>query len=401
MMKVIVAGAGPGAADLYTERTKSAIANADIVLTSARLTEGIDQLNDRVEVMGVMETVAYINNNKGRDIVVCVIASGDTGFYSIATTIQYRIDPDVELELISATGSLSYFAAKIKIGYEAMKLISLHGKESSIIPFVCYNETVFTLTGGSRKAHDLIQSLVKAGLGHVTVYVGEKLSMDGERILSGSALELSEEVFDDLTVMVVHNKNYVNKYATLKDDDFVRGESPMTKEAVRNLSVAALELSPSDVVYDIGAGTGSVTCAMALKANESTVYAMEKEPSAVALLKENMRKLGVLNIEIIQGIAPDGLDQFPPADKVFIGGSTGNLKDIVDVVLKRNPNAVFVVTAVTLETIAQTTELFTELDFDVEITCANISTAHKLGRYNLMKAENPVYIFKGVKKGEE
>lgn len=401
MMKVIVVGAGPGAADLYTERTKNAIAYADVVLTSARLTDGIHQLNQHVQVRGVMETVEFINSNKAKDMLVCVIASGDTGFYSIASTIRKRIDDDIELEFISAIGSLSYFASKIKMGYESIKLVSLHGKDKSIIPYVCYNEKVFVLTGGNIKAHDIAKNLVDAGLGNVTLYIGEKLSMEGERILVGTAEELEKEVFDDLTVMVIHNKDYVNKYATLKDEDFVRGKSPMTKEAVRSLSLSALEIKPSDVVYDIGAGTGSVTCAMALKACESTVYAIEKEDYAVELVKENMRQLGIRNIVIKRGIAPDFIVDFPPADKVFIGGSTGNMKEIVGTILDKNPETMFVVTAVTLETIAQVTELFSYLDFDTEITCANISTAQKLGRYNLMKAENPVYIIKGVKKIEE
>lgn len=400
-MKVIVAGAGPGSLSDLTGRALDAIGSADIVLTSDRLAQPLKQLNKNVLVLGVMDTARYINERSDTDLSICVCASGDTGFYSIASTIARRIDPAIDLTFISGIGSLSYFAAKIKLGYEHMKLVSLHGKDKSIIPYVCYNEKVFTLTGGSVRAHDIIRALIDAGLGNVTLHIGEKLSMKEERIVSGSPSDLSMMEFDDLTVMVIENKDYVNRYRTLKDGDFVRGKSPMTKEAVRNLSVAALAIKPTDTVIDIGAGTGSVTCAMALKASESMVYALEKEDYAVELVKENMEKTGIRNICIKQAVAPDGLAAFPPADKVFIGGSTGNLKEIVEAILSANENAVFVITAVTLETISQSLDVLKELGLEMDITCANISTAQKLGRYNLMKAENPVYIIKGAKTFEE
>lgn len=400
-MKAIVAGAGPGALSDYTGRAVNAVREADIVLTSDRLSESLKELNQDVRVLGVMDTVHFINEHANQDFTVCVLASGDTGFYSIASTIAKRIDPAVELEFISGIGSLSYFAAKVKMGYENMKLCSLHGKEKSVIPYVCYNEKVFALTGGSIRAHDIATSLLNAGLSNVTLYIGEKLSMEGERIVRGTPAEVADLIFDDLTVMIIENKDYVNRYKSLRDEDFVRGKSPMTKAAVRNLSVAALEIEPTDVVYDIGAGTGSVTCAMALKAAESMVYALEKEDYAVELVKENMEKTGARNICIKKATAPDGLAEFPAADKVFIGGSTGNLKEIIDVILKKNDRTVFVITAVTLETISQSIKVCKELGLETEVICANISTAQKLGWYNLMKAENPVYIIKGAKTLEE
>lgn len=395
-MKVIVAGAGPGAPELYTGQMKVAVQSADLVLTAERLFEPLSALTDKVRILGVMDTVAYINENRDKNETVCVAASGDTGFYSIAATIARKADPQVEIEFLCGIGSLSYFASRIKMGYENMKLVSLHGKEKTVIPFVCYNEKVFTLTGGTVKAHHIAESLYKAGLTEVNLHVGENLSLPEERIVSGKPEEVMKMTFSDLSVVVVENKDYVNRYKTLKDEDFIRGKSPMTKEAIRSLSLAALEIKPSDVVYDIGAGTGSVTCAMAYKACESMVYAVEKEEYAVELVKQNMEKTGARNIVIHQALAPEGMEDFPPADKVFIGGSTGNLREIIDTVRKRSREAVFVVTAVTLETISQAVETFGTLNMETEVTCANIAAAHKLGRYNLMKAENPVYIIKGT-----
>lgn len=396
-MKVIAAGTGPGALECMTGQAVSAIREADLVLTSERLAESLKELNPNVQVMGVMDTVRFINAHSRDEMTVCAAASGDTGFYSIASTIARNADPEVELDFVCGAGSMAYFAAKLKTGYENMKLVSLHGRDRSIVPFVCYNEKVFALTGGNLKAHDVINQLLDAGMDSLTVHVGENLSMDSERIVSGTPSELSGTEFGDLSVIIVENKYYVNRYKTLKDSDFVRGKSPMTKENIRSLSLAALEIEPSDVVYDIGAGTGSVTCAMAYRACESMVYAVEKEADAVELVKKNMEVTGAYNICIRHGLAPERLSEFPPADKVFIGGSTGNLREIMETVLTGNEKAVFVITAVTIETLIQAVSVAEKLSLRTEISCINAASAQKLGRYNLMKAENPVYIIKGVK----
>lgn len=396
-MNVIVAGMGPGKPELFTAEAESAVRGADVVLTSRRLAEVLRPLNARVEVMGVLETVDFIRRHKDEPLTVCAAASGDTGFYSIASTLEKRIGDQAELNFVCGIGSLSYFASRLKMGYEEMKLVSLHGKNKSIVPHVCYNRRVFALTGGEIKAHDIVRSLTDAGLAEVRVHIGQNLSLPEERIVSGKAGELSELRFEDLSVVVVENENYVNPYRTLKDEEFIRGKTPMTKEAVRNLSVMALEIEPDDVVYDIGAGTGSLACAMALKARESFVYAVEKDEEAIRLIAQNMDNLAIRNIRLYREEAPAGMEDFPPADKVFIGGSTGNLRSIAEQVLSRSERAVFVVTAVTLETISQTVQVFDELGLSAEITCANISRAQKLGRYNLMKADNPVYIVKGAR----
>ena len=400
-MKVIVTGMGPGDSGLLTAEAEKTIRQADVVLTSKRLAQDLTKLNSEVKVMGVMETVDFIRLHSKERMTVCVAASGDTGFYSIASTIEKRVGSDVKLEFCCGIGSLSYFASRLKIGYEELKLVSLHGKSKSIVPYVCYNRRVFALTGGEIKAHHIVQSLVDAGLSQVMVHVGERLSLNDERIVSGRADQLRDLRFDDLSVVIVENENCTNPYRTLKDRDFIRGKSPMTKEAIRNLTVMALEIEPDDVVYDIGAGTGSVTCAMALKANCSFVWAIEKEEEAAELIEQNADKLGIRNIRLFRGTAPCGMEDFPPADKVFIGGSTGNLQQIVETTLSKNEKAVFVVTAVTLETLSETVRVFDSLNFTKEIFCANISAAQKLGKYNLMKAENPVYILKGARTVEE
>jgi precorrin-6y C5,15-methyltransferase (decarboxylating), CbiE subunit/precorrin-6Y C5,15-methyltransferase (decarboxylating), CbiT subunit len=397
-MRLIVGGAGPGAPELFTQEFKAAAEAADMIITSRRLEPVMEGLNGNVSVMSVSETIDHIKAHSAEDATVMVAASGDTGFYSIASAISRSCPEGVLIDYICGVSSMQYFAARTQHSYEDMKLISLHGKAGSIVPYVCYNRHVFALTGGEVKAEDIVEELLYASMNDVTVWIGEDLSGDNERIVYGKPFELSELTFSDLAVVIVDNNDYVNPYQTLRDSDFIRGNTPMTKESVRSLAISQLEIRPDDVVWDIGAGTGAMTCAMALKAHESVVCAVEKDLTAIELINMNMLKLNIRNISLACGEAPSALDMFPAPDKVFIGGTSGNLRGIIERALAGNENAVIVVTAVTLETLSEAGKVMGELGLTAETVCANISAAQKLGKYNLMKAENPVYIIKGVRK---
>ena len=173
----------------------------------------------------------------------------------------------------------------------------------------------------------------------------------------------------------------------------------MTKEAVRELSAFELGIMPGETVYDIGAGTGAMTCTLALRARENFVYAIEKDREAFEIAGNNMKRLGIKNIKLVFGEAPsDEMKDFPPADKVFVGGSSGNLREIVTLVLRKNPKAEILVTAVTMETITEAFALFKGMGMEISSRLVSVSDAHKLGRYHLMRAENPVYLIKGVPK---
>lgn len=394
-MNVIVAGAGPGAPYLMTEQLKETLKAADVVISSVHF----DGIIKGYFKLGIKDTIRYIENHKNERINLLVLASGDTGFYSIAQTISRLAPKEINLRFLCGISSMQYFSAVMGISYSDMKLVSFHGRGGSIVPYVCYNKKVFSLTGGDSKVADILKELVEFGLGDVKVSVGERLSMDDEKITEGKAVDLLKMKFNPLSVMIIENENARNPLITLKDECFVRGRAPMTKEAVRELSAFELGIMPGDVVYDIGAGTGAMTCTMALRAHESFVYAIEKDENAYEVAKNNIDRLGVKNIKLISGEAPSiEMVEFPPADKAFIGGSSGNLKEIVDFILSKNSKTEILVTAVTMETISEAFTLFKSMGMEITSRLVSVSDAHKLGRYHLMKAENPVYLIKGVSK---
>ena len=167
----------------------------------------------------------------------------------------------------------------------------------------------------------------------------------------------------------------------------------MTKEEVRTVSLSKLRLQEDSVCYDVGAGTGSVSVEMALRAWKGQVYAIEKKEDALALLKENRRKLATDNLEIVPGTAPEAMVELPVPTHAFIGGSSGNMNEIIRLLLDKNPGVRIVINCISLETIRELTLLETDSRItDLEIIQVQVSRAKTVGGYHLMQGENPIYI---------
>ncbi len=228
-----------------------------------------------------------------------------------------------------------------------------------------------------------------------TVYVGSNLSYENESIVKGTAETLAKQSFPALSVMLIEHTNPQSQIVThgLPDESFIRGNVPMTKSEVRSISLSKLQLEPHDIVYDIGAGTGSVAVEIALQIPHGCVYAVEKNPEALSLLEQNKAQLGADCMKIISGTAPDICKELPAPNKVFIGGSSGNMKEILSLLLEKNPDVHIVITAISIETL---TEFFTcckEFELPIlDITQACISKGKHMGRYHMMMGQNPVYI---------
>lgn len=168
----------------------------------------------------------------------------------------------------------------------------------------------------------------------------------------------------------------------------------MTKREVRCCALSRLELTADAVCWDVGAGTGSVAVEMALLARRGKVFAIERNESALALLAENRRKFHVSNLEIVPGRAPEACRELPAPSHVFIGGSAGGLREIISLVLEKNPAARLVMTAVTLESAAEMTGIMKEFAFtETDAVCLNAARSRTAGPYHLMTAQNPVYLF--------
>lgn len=174
---------------------------------------------------------------------------------------------------------------------------------------------------------------------------------------------------------------------------------PMTKQEIRAIVISKLRLFPTAVVYDVGAGTGSVTVECALQARGGTVYALEKDGQADELVEANARRFGLTNVKLVPGEAPATMEKLLPADRIFIGGSAGALAEILQMAHRKLKSGGWLVaTAVTLETGPAVLDFLTRQGYDqVEAVAVNVAKIKQVGSAHLWQAENPVQIIAGQK----
>ena len=385
-----ILGAGPGAPAALTGEARQALAASDAVFATARLTA----LDEKAVVCPFGELAARALDSDAPT--VAVLVSGDVGFFSAAARLREQLAPYGEVRLVCGLSSLQYFCAKLGVPYDDVCVRSLHGRAGSILGAISYHKKVFALTGGAQNAQTVCRALADAGLGGLTVHLGENLGMETERIVHGTAAELATQSCGNLAVLLIEHPDAVNAAEPLRDAMFTRAKVPMTKEEVRWTACGRLFVQLGDTIWDVGAGTGAMTLELARRACDGVVYAVECKPDALELLAENRCKLGGYNVQIVAGRAPEALEALPAPDCVFVGGSGGELRRILAVAKVKNPAVRVVVTAIALETLEEARRALVELGFaNVEVSQLAASRGKAVGSYTMMTALNPVFILSG------
>ena len=401
-LRVNIVGIGPGNPDLLTGEARQAIAASNILLGDKRMLSAFADsrktVYDTIKTSAIAEVAAKADPAKD---VLAVLVSGDVGFFSLAKTISGKL-PDCECVRYCGISSLVYFASKLQLSWDDAKIVSMHGRDQNLVAAVAQNKKVFSLTGGEHSPQALCKQLCEHGLGQVLVYVGENLSYPEEKITQGTAEEISALSFPSLSVMMLLNDEancFEPTVHGLADDLFMRSKVPMTKQEVRSVSMSKLMPKAPDVIYDIGAGTGSCSVELALIAKQGKVWAFERNPVAVELLGKNKELFGLTNLDVIAGEALENIKAMPAPDCVFVGGSGGDLCEMLDVIYAKNSKCRIVINAITVETLAQVAAYYKEHpDYSLEIVNVFVARSKKLGSYNLMMAQNPVYVMTALKK---
>lgn len=396
---VILLGIGMGSRETLTVQGQRAIERADVIIGAKRMADAVSLPGQEVFYEYRSREIAdYIEAHPEYSTVVIAL-SGDVGFYSGARKLLKLLGP--ETEVLCGISSVSYFMAKIGLSWDDARIVSAHGRDCSLVPLICTNRKVFAILGSGDKVAELAGKLHEYGMDKVLLYVGENLSYRNEKIIVKPACELMDYQGDSLSVLCAYNENAVEQPAThgLPDSAFLRGKVPMTKSEVRMVSLGKLQLPPDAVCYDIGAGTGSVSIEMSLRAFRGSVYAIEKKEEAVELLKSNKRKFAADNLAVIPGTAPEALRDLPTPSHVFIGGSSGNLSGIIRLLLDKNRNVRIVINCITLETVEEALKCIRDLEesevsaeWETDIVQLSVSRSKRAGRYHMMMGENPIYI---------
>ncbi|MCM1024232.1 MAG: precorrin-6y C5,15-methyltransferase (decarboxylating) subunit CbiE [Prevotella sp.] len=396
-MKIYIIGIGMDGDETLTLKALEIIKSADILIGANRAVKPFKALNKPIFLSWKAEEICdFIDKNNFE--IVAILMSGDCGFFSGAEKIAAALNK-YEKEIICGISSPVYFCSKIKKPWKDMKFISLHGTKENIVRNICRNKFCFFLLGGSVVPADICEKMRKYGLGEIKVYIGENLSLENEKIHIGRAIEFTEISCENLCVMITENENFERGTSCgISDENFIRGNVPMTRSEVRSIVISKLNIGAKEVCWDIGCGTGSVSVEMALQCFDGTVFATDKNRSAIDLTEKNKLKFRCDNINLFCGNAPECLAEFPAPDKVFIGGGSEKIGKIISAAYRKNSGADIVITAVSLETLKTSVDVFYSAGITPEIVQISVTRTNKMGSHTMFAAENPVFIIKGAKR---
>lgn len=414
MRKVTIIGAGPGNPDLLSRAALDAIDIADVVIGAHRALAGIDVPPDvvRCELVKTADIVAALTDAASWQRAV-VVMTGDVGLFSGARRLVEALSGDarVDVRIIPGISSASYLAARLARPWQDWRFASAHGVACDIVAEAERAGELFLVTSGGEDPSRLSGELVQAGFGDARVTVAERLSYPDERITCATASEITGQTFDDLNVMLIEftggagspaNSRWPYASSGIPDELFIRGDVPMTKQEVRAVALAKLRLTATDTVWDVGAGTGSVSIEAALIARAGSVWAVERNATGVRLIRENADAFGCGNVHAVPGVAPEALAKLPVPDAVFVGGSAGELPSIVEAALEKNSQVRLCVPCVTVETLTEACALLSGSRFKGFEACqVSAARAEAVGSHHLMKAQNPVFLVSARGAGGE
>lgn len=398
-VSVDIIGASTGSREQMTAEALAAVYSADCIIGAKRLLdEWRDSKKELFESVSPEKTAKFIGDNRQYSR-FAVLMSGDSGFFS-GTKRLLPLLSKYETRVFAGISSLSFLCSKIKTSYEDIVPVSLHGRDDDIALSARENRRVFALLDGKNDAASVCRRLTEAGLGGIRVTVAQRLGCSDEKITVSTADKLCKADFSPLSVILTENDAADRSFAFgLPDDAFSRGEGergiiPMTKSEIRAVCLSKLRLTEHSVCWDIGAGTGSVSVEMARAARKGAVYAIERDKAAIELIKKNKERFSLDNITLISGSAPDICRELPAPTHVFIGGSGGNMRELISLLLNKTPDVRIVAAAVSLQTVSELTDCMNSLPFmKTEVTALSVSRGRRAGGYDLMTAQNTVYIF--------
>ncbi len=399
---VTLIGMGSGTPELLTAQGLAALQSADLIIGAKRLLEHLPT--------GCTENRKALY--KPEDILSCLsefpaanaalLYSGDTGFYSGASKLLPMLRAfGISARVLPGISSVQLLSADIGRPWQDWKLVSAHGCacDPAAECLTAEGRPVFFLTGGTETPATLCAKLADAGLGDAHAIIGENLGTPQEHLAFGTAQTLAASACAPLSVLLIeHTVLPARRAPGFPDDAFIRGEVPMTKQEVRAAALAKLAVRPTDTLWDVGAGTGSVSVELALAAPRGHVYAVECAPDACALIRQNREKFHAYNLSLIEGTAPQVLADLPAPDAVFIGGTKGSMAEVVDAALAKNPNARLCISAIALETLSAAIVALAAHGQTAEVTQLAVSRTRPAGKLHLLMANNPIFLITGERK---
>jgi precorrin-6Y C5,15-methyltransferase (decarboxylating) len=403
MKKIYVIGAGVEGQEGFSGRALELVGKAEILLGGERQLALFPDFAGETVVIGsnLGEMVERLRKTDRRAV---VLASGDPLFFGVGRYLLRNL-PEEEFEFVPNVSSVQYAFAKIKEPWDDAVFISAHGRGlKGAVDRIVANDKAAVLTDEDNTPAAIAAELIERGRDGYAAWVCENLGTAEEKIIETDVKGLLEIEAAPLNVLILIKEyeaggdEYVPTLG-IPDEEFSTIKKLITKEEIRVVTLAKLKLRHDMTLWDLGAGSGSVSIEADHLLPNGRIFAVERNPQCIEFIKENLNKFNARHVTLVEGEAPGCLETLPDPDRVFIGGSGGNLWDILEAVDGRLPaGGRVVLNAVTLDTLTAANEYFDNAGYQVEVTVINIARTRPLTDYKMFEAYNPVYIITGLKE---
>jgi precorrin-6B C5,15-methyltransferase / cobalt-precorrin-6B C5,C15-methyltransferase len=365
---------------------------------------------EKIVVNGDVAAFVAAIETRYRQHKTIVLASGDPLFYGIGKALLEAI-PKEDLLFVPHVGSIQLAFARVKESWQDAHVVSVHGRPmKALVPAIEAREAKIAVltdtTNHPAAIADLIRRLGAAQ--DYALWVCENLGGPDERVSRFSPAEIREDAFSPLNVVVLLRQPRNAEIASgnisllgIPESAILHQAGPhgmITRREVRLMALCYLELQAENVLWDIGAGSGSVSLEAARLGSGLQVFAIEREAEAFRRLEANVANLGAGRVRGVRADAPDGLSDLPDPDAVFIGGSGGRLTDILQKVAQRlRPGGRIVLNCITLENLSRGWEELRAMGLEPEATSIQLAHSRPLGRLHSMAPDNPIFILRARK----
>ena len=402
--KVIVIGMGLSPDDL-TARHLDIIRNADILIGGKRhLACFKEHAGIQKEITrDIPELTNFIGQHfKTRQVVV--LASGDPLFFGIGSAIIDALGPD-HVEIHPNISSAAAAFARIKEPWQDARVISMHGKkaENVLLNAVTESHLVAVLTDPTRNPGWIAALLLRHQLHRINICVLEQLGTPSEKISWHSLQEAAGNTFSEPNIVVL-KQSFVPQslpgfHLGMPDESYDHENGLITKSEIRAISLAKLKLLPHHVLWDLGAGSGSIGIEASLLAPLGKIVAIEKHPQRIQNIESNRLRHGVRNMEVRQAELPDGLADLPAPDRIFIGGGGRHLGAIIrSAAGYLKSGGIVVINTVLMDNLTAGLTTLKELGFSTETTQIQVSRGKDMPWSQRFEAQNPVWIIAGTRQ---
>lgn len=333
---------------------------------------------------------------------VAILCSGDPNFFGIARFLLRNL-PQERLEILPNVTSVQYAFARIKEPWDDAVFVSAHGRPlSQSIDRILSAEKVAILTDDRNTPSVIAREIIDRGAGGYDAWLCENLGLPDEKLTRTDIRGLLDLPASPLNILILIKAWEPGRaqYPLLgiEDDEFATSKKLITKQEIRAITLAKLKLMDNLVLWDIGAGSGSVSIEASNLMPNGRIYAVEQNPQCLGFLRDNLKKFAARNVKLIDSSAPEGLDGLPDPDRVFIGGSGGLLEEIIETSARRlKSSGLIVVNAVTLDTLTKSVDYLENHGFSIEVASVNIAKTRELSEFKLFEAHNPVFVISARK----